>query len=687
MNDQLDEDILRRHFIAIATGTYDDPSWKPLPVEREVEVIRSWMCGDGLGDRRFTSTLPELAGDPTEDQVRAGLKHLATKRQWTAADAAVVYITGHGESADDTHYLILRETQRDMLHSTALRTADLIGWLADTAVESLLVIVDACYAGKVAADVLRLDKHKKKRWLLLPSATRNQTAVAGALTEAIAAFLADLRAPEGRRYGEGRYLDVGVFVQDVGAKLAERGFDQNLLPLYGSQLTGPHVCLPNPHHRDADSVPIAAARHELALPRGDLATHWSPRARGVATDDEPGWLFAGRAVLMRALISAVTGDPGAVVVTGGAGCGKSAALARLVTLTDDQFLADFQEDIKAIPGDLVPPAGSVDCAVVATGKLHTQVIAQICAALRVPPPTTTHAEPTVEERLEAWHNWLRDQRQPVTIIVDALDEAAEPQALVREVLARLEIDHLRPRIRLLVGVRSLAAGNDSAGTPATATGTAAFAEATETLLRARRIAVDQPPWWDQADLAAYVAGILAHSEGSPYPAAAPGSIPAIAAALSGRSGRSFLVARIAASSLVANKTIIDPDDDQWLAALDAGVVGVFRDDLHRSLREPIERYRAVILLRAVAFAYGAGLPWRDIWPLVAHAVDDDGAYYGDSDIAWLLTSRLGAYLVTDTEDGVTVYRLFHDLLRTTLRERWRELLDPPERSPGAGGSR
>ncbi|GAA3938226.1 hypothetical protein [Actinoplanes auranticolor] len=39
-------------------------------------------------------------------------------------------------------------------------------------------------------------------------------------------------------------------------------------------------------------------------------------------------------------------------------------------------------------------------------------------------------------------------------------------------------------------------------------------------------------------------------------------------------------------------------------------------------------------------------------------VDDDG-YYGDADIAWLLGSRL----VTDTEDGTTVYRLFHDLLR------------------------
>jgi hypothetical protein len=102
---------------------------------------------------------------------------------------------------------------------------------------------------------------------------------------------------------------------------------------------------------------------------------------------------------------------------------------------------------------------------------------------------------------------------------------------------------------------------------------------------------------------------------------------------------------------------------------------VFRQDLHVSLPAEEDRRRAVILLRAVAFARGAGLPWRGIWPLVAHAVDDDNTrYYGDSDIAWLLNSRIGAYLVTDVADDITVYRLFDDLLRTTLRERWRELL-------------
>jgi hypothetical protein len=120
---------------------------------------------------------------------------------------------------------------------------------------------------------------------------------------------------------------------------------------------------------------------------------------------------------------------------------------------------------------------------------------------------------------------------------------------------------------------------------------------------------------------------------------------------------------------------VDPQDPAWQATLTDGVLGVFRDDLHATLPDPGDRQRAVHLLRAVAFAYGRGLPWRQVWPLVANAVaDDPDRSYGDGDIAWLLNSRIGGYLVTDQEDGITVYRLFHDTLRSTLRERSEDLL-------------
>lgn len=103
---------------------------------------------------------------------------------------------------------------------------------------------------------------------------------------------------------------------------------------------------------------------------------------------------------------------------------------------------------------------------------------------------------------------------------------------------------------------------------------------------------------------------------------------------------------------------------------------MFRADLIRAFPEPAARLAAVELLQAVAFAYGKGLPWNEIWPLTGNAVAGRHGKFGDRDIASLLASPISAYLVTDIEDDTTVYRLFHDALRGALRTRWRELLDP-----------
>ncbi|WP_431727373.1 caspase family protein [Verrucosispora sp. TAA-831] len=660
--------------MTIATATYEDPTWEDLPgVHDEVAVLRDWLCAEHLTDRRFELRWPELADDPTEDDIRGRLKHLARDRVWTDADAAVLYVTGHGVEADSTHYLILRKSVGSMLATTALRTSDLISWLADTPIHHLLIIIDACYAGQVAHDAMRLSRQLHRRWLILPSVTRDEKAVTGALTSAIVKFLDALREPEGRRYGEGPYIDVAAFVQDVQEHL---GPGQSLYPLYGGQLAGPHVCLPNPHHQRSAVLEIGPARHELALPKQELETHWSPRSRGVATGEQAGWLFTGRGALMRKLIAAATSWPRVTVISGGAGSGKSAVLARLVTLSDRQFAEEYAEEIAAVPAGLRPPLDAVDVAVLATGKLHTQILKQICDALRVPPPETGSPEPTVDQRLASFHAWLNSRVSPITVVIDALDEATDPVVLVREVLAFLEPDPANPKIRLLIGVRSLAAPNRAAHVgPSPAA--MPLADLAESVLQADRIPVDEAPWWDQRDVVAYVQSILTRTRNSPYASVDIADTAGVAGAVGTRAARSFLVARIAASSLAGRQKVIQADDPSWLKALDDGLLGVFRDDLHNSIASAADRHRAVVLMRAVAFAFGAGLPWRGLWPLVASAVDEDGGQYGDSDIVALLNSRLGAYLITDRDNGMTVYRLFHDSLRSTFRDRWRELLRAP----------
>jgi hypothetical protein len=168
---------------------------------------------------------------------------------------------------------------------------------------------------------------------------------------------------------------------------------------------------------------------------------------------------------------------------------------------------------------------------------------------------------------------------------------------------------------------------------------------------------------------------LRHTPGSPYQEPARHKLASpLAEAIAARVGRSFLIARLAANALTQRGHPVDPDDPAWLATLDDDVITAFRADLERVYPDPDDRLAAVELLRAVAFAYGRGLPWGEIWPAVANAVADRTYKFGDRDVAALLASPMSAYLVTDVEDDTTVYSLFHDALRGTLRERWRDLL-------------
>src|SRR5258708_2864786 len=117
-----------RHFVAIATSTYDDPVWPPLSgIVEEVTALREWLCADQLGDRRFSPAYSELADNPTKAQLRAALEDPSPERTWTRADAAVVFVTGHGQIAHDTHYVILKKSDSARLRSTAIRSSDLIG--------------------------------------------------------------------------------------------------------------------------------------------------------------------------------------------------------------------------------------------------------------------------------------------------------------------------------------------------------------------------------------------------------------------------------------------------------------------------------------------------------------------------------------------------------------------------------
>lgn len=676
----LDADIRRRSLVTIATSTYEDAGLPPLTgVDEEVATLLGWLCARGLGDRQFTHRHPGLAKNPSRDEVRRALENPGRQDRLRHTDAAVVYVTGHGLKDHNTHWLAFSDTEASRLFATGLKTEDLVGWLRDTNVQHLLLIIDVCYAGEVIRPILAQRGDPPDSWLVIPSASKDQQAGVGALSGAIRDVLDELGRAEGGKYDNLPFLKVVDFIDEVNQRL---GKDQRVAPAPNGQLNQVHQCLPNPHFTPSLDVELSPSRHDLALPRADVEAHWGPRSRGVVKADEPGWLFTGRAALMKRLIDAATGQPGTTLITGSAGSGKSAVLARLVTLSDSTFCTEYAAEVDLIDPTLRPPRGVVDAAVLCTGKRTVDIMAQLCHAVGAPIGTSCGTV-DVEGAVRTWQSWIQQTPRLLTVVVDALDEADDPTGVLRSALGELQPPEGEPKVRLIVGVRS--PGGHQQHLEPQASAEARLADAAESILNvdpvAGRIRVDESPWWSRDDILKYALTLLCWPEDSPY---RDGEIAtkAVAEPLTDAAGKSFLLVRLEGARLAAQPEAVDPTDPTWLAALSVGAVGVFREELFDSKYSDRDRLRAVHLLRAVAFACGRGLPWRVIWPTVATAVADDPGYpdeaatYGDSDIAWLLGTRLGGYLISDTEDDVTIYRLFHNALRETLRDQWRDLLSP-----------
>jgi WD40 repeat protein len=370
----------------------------------------------------------------------------------------------------------------------------------------------------------------------------------------------------------------------------------------------------------------------------EFRRHWEPRGRGVERHVRPGWYFTGRTRVLGELVAWMTApsgnDPRARIVTGGPGSGKSAVLARLVTLADPQYrllvpLAD------ADPAT-IPPPGCVDVAVHAARKTTEQVIAAMAEAVGLQPGSP---EDLVDE--------LLDRNEPLMIVVDALDEAFEPKTLARRLLRPLTTDGGRVGIRLVVGTRRNLVG--LLGANATA------------------LDLDDPAYLERADLSFYVRRLLL-AEGqpdsrTPYRTQA-GVVDRVANAVAERAYPTFLVAQLVGRSLAEASAPVDLNQPNWANRFPASVDDAMDDYLARFGEE--ER-RATELLLPLAYAEGTGLARDELWAKLASTLGS--RRYDVQDVSWLLDTA-AAYLVETTEmSGRIAFRLFHQALIDYLQTK------------------
>ncbi|MEU6765108.1 hypothetical protein ABZ916_21560 [Streptomyces sp. NPDC046853] len=716
--------VTRRRLVVVAIDGYEDqPDGFEEAIAEQVGRITDWLADPGLGaDRCFeVSRAPSVH---TVDELREFLRgeNLAAARY---QEAVVVYITGHGLRRNaPRHFLTLPETEPDRLLATAFPTSELITAAVDSESEHVMVLVDSCFSGTLRAELSTLlealsdDRHSHHGIAVVTAGNHYVQPKVGSFTQRVALACERMRdEAAGYTASHLSFAEWEQLLDQVGRDDKDQEKD-----LVSAEWIVPHsrkhllsACLPNPRHRSPQHSAGPALRQLALAPATGIAANtgpesasdpptefWLERASGRAAEDDPGWYFSGRTDPMTRMTGFLQGPAGVLIVTGAAGSGKSALLARLVTLSDPSFVTDPRHEamVASVASELRPVPGSVDVAVLARNKPARVVVEDLLTALGGEDDTRAQAD-TELLPLQALIQLVSDRADgsalPVTVVIDALDEAEDPLALVNDVilpLAHLTLAESSGAVRLLLGIRSSPAD-------AYASSSALHDERADQLLlrltealstegiEPQEVRSDGPD--SVNDIAAYATNLLLAPEASPYrgaPEAANEAAQAIAAAVA----PSFLDARIAADQLRRAETRQHLTEDAWLDRLSDGTVGLLREDIKAvCLSTDVPAGLLVAVIRATAFAPGAGLPWAEVWPavivaLVANEYSDGYVSRDAADhaIRTFRSSRLTGYIATSEEDDRVVYRPVHQRLTDLLIADHDWLLAPPSTTDTGG---
>ena len=619
-----DENSPRRYLIAIGITTN-----LPVTGSQIVDSVNrmSRVFTKDFGYERVT----HLDIDPPMDQIRNGIREFCLK--CGGDDVVVLYYTSHAGKVNESHRVWTGDTTDSV--SGTLETkllAELM--LTDTKLRYALIMLDTCFAAQGGAEALRasmpsMGKGDGQTLALLTAAYPREQVHAGNFARLFERAVGHPQVaghvPEDIR------LDTIARVIDADPdRLASQtvsfsvlGARTDRLPFFPNQRFDAQL-----HGLDL-LTQLQIEQQELRV--ADLRGHFLPRARGVDIPAEPGWRFVGRETALRDLVSWLTDkdDKSARVVTGGPGSGKSAVIARLIVLSDHDWRRTVP--MENLAADTIPPEGSIATGIHARGLTRAQVLEALCAPVGV--------------RAKTPADLLREMRgRRLTAVIDAIDEALDPPDLVRNVLRPLIEAGPAEGLRLLLGTRPHLLG------PLGMTGSA--------------IDLDDKRYADPVSLRQYVVhGLERDTPQSPFHAAPGDLIERVAGAVAMAAGHSFLVALIVSRTLRSSTRIPDPDDPDWRASLPGTAAAAMHSDLETRLGT--EAGRARDLLRPLAFAYGAGLPWEDMWAPLSSKLS--GRDYTDGDLIWL-RRQAGSYVIEAMESGHSVYRLYHEALAEYLRQ-------------------
>jgi hypothetical protein len=452
----------------VAIGYYSSPDLEDLDVDTQVGRLVDLLAPFGGVHRVWAHPPRDRGADAVQERLNSWTSLPADVNSDAIADDAaddsadgapgpsVLYWVGHGWSNGQLSALAHANSQA-VVGATGVAPQQLAYALrarralphavfeGDDEDDWAMVVVDACRSSQVVdaiTDAL-FDGGKPPPRVLVVAVTAEGATPLGRFTNALQNVLLDSFKADER-----------ITLRDLAAQLEQVLGGVNV---YQRVLGNAALTRRDPPWKGAPMDTIRHLEDVLSDLSPDARYHFLAKARG-AELGEVSWFFEGRHE-ETAEITTWLRDAGSgmFIVSGRAGSGKSALLGNLLV----HSLPDLREALATrglitLPApDELPPAKVFDVVIHVSGLNLIQTARRIAvgAGLGNLPSQT---DPSVGIATDI--DWLVEslsarpgQDQPLTVLVDALDEAVDPLGIASSLLARLAA---LPGVRVLVGTRA-----------------------------------------------------------------------------------------------------------------------------------------------------------------------------------------------------------------------------------------
>src|SRR5215212_3359531 len=140
----------RRFVVGIGVSEYEEAELNLKAVPHDVAAMTEWFAA--LSGVTHDRALEELANSPTHEEI--GTKLRTWLQQRAESDVVVIYIAAHGELEGNVAYILGRNSPRQLLAGAALTGETLGDIIGQAKPHNVLLIVDACVAGKLATAII-----------------------------------------------------------------------------------------------------------------------------------------------------------------------------------------------------------------------------------------------------------------------------------------------------------------------------------------------------------------------------------------------------------------------------------------------------------------------------------------------------------------------------------------------------